>query len=88
MKESVTLYAPAFQINVRAAKDRLSNLLDLAAQGQDIVITSDGQPKAKLIPYRKRQKLFRVNWSLLRSIPIKHGKSAEEIVREDRDSRN
>lgn len=86
MKEVVTLYAPAFQINVRAAKDQLSSLLDLAAQGQDIVITSDGQPKAKLTPYRKRQKPFRVNWNLLRSIPIKRGKSAEEIIREDRDA--
>jgi prevent-host-death family protein len=35
--------------NVRNAKARLSELLERAAAGEEIVITSDGRPKAKLV---------------------------------------
>src|SRR3982074_3564873 len=35
--------------NVRTAKARLSELLERAAAGEEIVITSAGRPKAKLI---------------------------------------
>lgn len=76
------------QVNVRAAKDRLSNLLELAASGHQVVITSDGEPKAKLISCRMKTKKFKVNWELLKSMPVKPGaKRAEEIIREERDSR-
>ena len=74
-------------INVRAAKDQLSSLLEEAAQGNEIVITSDGKPKAKLVPVKKIRKVFRVDWALLRSMPVTAGPSAEELIREDRDSR-
>ncbi len=81
-------YGEAIQVNVRAAKDRLSGLLELAASGHEVVITSDGKPKAKLISCRMKAKKFKVNWELLRSRPVKAGaKRAEEIVREDRDGR-
>jgi prevent-host-death family protein len=39
-------------VNVREAKDRLSSLLDRAAKGEQIVITSDGLPKAMIVRYR------------------------------------
>lgn len=75
-------------INVRAAKDQLSSLLDQAAAGNEIVITSDGVPKARLVPYVAPRKPFRVDWALLRSVSVKPGgKSAETLVREDRDGR-
>ena len=75
-------------INVRAAKDQLSSLLEQAAQGNEVIITSDGLPKAKLVPFKSARKPFRVDWKLLRSIQPKAGaKSAEELVREDRDAR-
>ena len=75
-------------INVRAAKDQLSSLLEQAAQGNEVIITSDGLPKAKLVPFNSARKPFRVDWDLLRSVPPKAGaKSAEELVREDRDAR-
>jgi prevent-host-death family protein len=75
-------------VNVRAAKDQLSSLLEQAANGNEVIITSDGLPKAKLVPVRARRRPFRVDWELLRSMPLKRGTpSAEELVREDRDGR-
>ena len=86
MKEEAVA-EPIMHINVRAAKDQLSSLLEDAAQGNEIVITSDGKPKAKLVPVKKIRKAFRVDWELLRSMPVTTGPSAEELVREDRDAR-
>ncbi len=75
-------------VNVRSAKDRLSKLLELASHGEDVIITSDGKPKAKLTAVEQPQKRFRVNWELLRVVRIsKKEKLSEEIIREDRDSR-
>ena len=75
-------------VNVRTAKDQLSSLLEQAAQGNVVVITSDGEPKARLVPMRPRRRPFRVDWELLRSMPIRRGvPTSEELVREDRDGR-
>jgi len=85
--------APALEeaelvVNVRAAKDQLSSLLEQASRGNEVIITSDGLPKAKLVPMRSRRQPFRMDWELLRSMPLKRGvPSAEELVREDRDGR-
>jgi prevent-host-death family protein len=76
-------------VNVRSAKNQLSGLLERAAQGTIVVITSDGRPKAKLIGYSAKRKRFRFDWNSLKSIPLKSGtKPVEEIVREERDSRS
>ncbi len=40
------------EVSVREAKDLLSSLLQRAAAGEEIVITSDGEPKAMLVRYR------------------------------------
>ena len=75
-------------VNVRTAKDQLSSLLEQAAQGNVVVITSDGVPKARLVPMRPRRQPFRVDWELLRSMPLRRGvPTSEELVREDRDGR-
>ena len=89
LKEAATLEPPApTVINVRAAKDQLSSLLEQAASGHEVIITSDGMPKAKLVPVRPARKPFRVDWTLLRSMKHKPGaKPADELVREERDSR-
>ena len=89
MKEAAELEPPpATLINVRAAKDQLSSLLEQAASGHEVIITSDGMPKARLIPVKPARKPFRVDWALLRSVKPKPGvKSAEEILREERDGR-
>ena len=89
LKEAAALEPPlSTVINVRAAKDQLSSLLEQAARGNEVIITSDGQPKAKLVPFHAPRRAFRVDWELLRSVRPKVGaKSAEEIVREERDGR-
>jgi len=89
LKDAAVLETPmTTMINVRAAKDQLSGLLEQAAQGSEIIITSDGQPKAKLVPFKANRKRFRMDWELLRSMPLVAGApTAEEILREERDGR-
>ena len=76
-------------IPVRAAKAKLSGLLELVAQGHTVTITSDGVPKAVLSPATTREgrKPFTGMGDFLLSQPVHGGPSAEELVREDRDSR-
>ncbi len=52
VREAEAVYGAPMEISVRAAKDQLSALLERAAQGEDIVITSDGRPKAMIVRYR------------------------------------
>jgi prevent-host-death family protein len=53
IREAAATYGiPCDVVNVREAKDRLSSLLDRAADGERIVITADGHPKAMLVAYR------------------------------------
>jgi prevent-host-death family protein len=76
-------------INVRSAKTHLSALLEWVAGGHEITITSDGKAKAKLIPVleAKGRKTFQGMGDFLSRQPIHGGPSAEELIREDRDSR-
>lgn len=76
-------------INVRAAKAHLSALLELVAGGQEITITSDGKPKAKLVKAEaERRKVFTGTWEHLKKMPPwRGGPTAEEIIRADRDGR-
>lgn len=76
-------------IPVRAAKAKLSALLDLVAAGQDVTITSDGRPKAKLVKAEPRESgpVFQGMGDFLMSQPVHTGPTADELVREDRDSR-
>jgi prevent-host-death family protein len=68
-------------ISVRAAKAHLSALLDLVAAGQEITITSDGKPKAKLVGVAepRPRKVFQGMGDYLMKQPI-HGGSADEAV--------
>ena len=90
VRETVTALEKAeLVVNVRAAKDQLSSLLEQAARGNEVIITSDGQPKAKLVPIRSRRQPFRVDWELLRSTLVKRDEpAAEDLVRDDRDGRS
>jgi prevent-host-death family protein len=74
--------------SVRMAKSRLSEFLDRAAAGEEIVITSDGRPKARLVALDSVPVPYRVNRNLLRPTKRKSGTRAEVIVREDRDGRD
>lgn len=76
-------------VTVRDAKAHLSALLEWVAGGQELTITSDGQPKAKLVsisPAKPRQ-VFQGMGDYLLKQPIHGGPSAEELVRADRDGR-
>jgi prevent-host-death family protein len=77
-------------ISVRAAKAHLSGLLDQVAAGREVVITSDGVPKARLVPMSggAQRKPFTGSREHLKTMPPwRGGATAEEIVREDRDAR-
>ena len=87
LNETAGLEEPALVVNVRAAKDQLSSLLEAAARGDEVVITSDGRPKAKLVAIQGRRRPFRMHWSWLRAQPMSVGLRAEELIREDRDGR-
>jgi prevent-host-death family protein len=74
--------------NVRTAKARLSELLERVARGEEVVITSDGRPKARLVPVDSGVRPFRVNRRLLARRGSLRARRAERLVREDRDSRD
>ena len=90
LKEAVALPGWGLSIPVRAAKAKLSALLEMVARGQEIVITSGGRPKAKVVPVASepRRKGFSGAAEHLRSMPLQtEGPFAEEIIRADRDGR-
>ena len=77
-------------ISVRAAKAHLSGLLDQVAAGLEVVITSDGVPKARLVPMDggSQRRAFTGSREHLKTMPKwQGGATADEIVREDRDAR-
>ena len=89
LREAVPMPGIGLTIPVRAAKAKLSALLDLVAGGQEVTITSDNRPKAKLVPIeaRERGKVFQGMGDFLMKQPIHGGPTADEIIREDRDAR-
>lgn len=90
LREAVSVPGVGLSIPVRAAKAKLSALLDLVAGGQEVTITSDGRPKAVLSPVGKHraQKAFTGTWDELKKLPLQtEGPLAEEIIRADRDGR-
>jgi prevent-host-death family protein len=89
LKETVALPGIGLAIPVRAAKAKLSALLELVATGQEVTITSGGMPKAVLSPVGSRhgRKVFTGMGDFLLDQPVHAGLSAEELIREDRDSR-
>ena len=73
-------------LGVREAKDQLSSLLQRAATGEEIVITSDGVPTAMIVRYKPviRGKPFQPNWALLRSMPMTSDSTPQ--IRAERDN--
>lgn len=76
-------------VTVRDAKAHLSALLEWVAGGHSVTITSDGQPKARLVSAQTvaPRKVFQGMGDFLRKQPLHAGPSAEEVIREDRDGR-
>ena len=76
-------------VSVRDAKAHLSALLEWVAGGHELTITSDGLPKARLVSVEasRSRKVFQGMGDFLLKQPVHRGPSAEEIIREERDSR-
>jgi prevent-host-death family protein len=76
-------------VTVRDAKAHLSALLEWVASGHELTITSDGEPKARLVSaaVTKARKVFLGMGDYLSKQPIHRGPSADEIIRAERDSR-
>jgi prevent-host-death family protein len=90
MREAIALPGMGLTISVRAAKAKLSALLELVAGGQEVTITSDGKPKAVLLPVGKlkARKVFTGTWEHLKKMSMQtEGPFADEIIRADRDGR-
>jgi len=88
LEEAVTLPEIGLAIPVRAAKAKLSALLELVAAGQKVTITSDGVPKAVLLPIEAKQgrKVFAGMGDFLSKQRL-HAGGSDDLVRQDRDSR-
>ena len=76
-------------INVRAAKAHLSAILEWVAGGHEMIITSDGKPKAKLVSVSgaKLRKTFSGMGAFLSRQPVHGGATADQLIDEDRDGR-
>lgn len=79
-------YNAPVEISVRMAKDQLSSLLERAAKGEDIVITSDGRPKAMIVRYRPviTGKPARSTAALRRGMPMTP--DSTPMIRAERDA--
>jgi antitoxin (DNA-binding transcriptional repressor) of toxin-antitoxin stability system len=62
--------------------------LERAAAGEEVLITSDGRPKAKIVGLGPAPRPFKVNRHLLRAARAGTGRSADVLVREERDARD
>ena len=73
-------------VAVREAKDQLSALLQRAARGEQIVITSDGEPKAMIVRYRPvlRGKPWQSLAAFRATQPLQP--DSTPLIRADRDS--
>jgi prevent-host-death family protein len=78
-------------INLRDAKARLSELVNLANGGEEILITVHGEPRARLVPVAETDpdvSAWMEELTALRaahkSAPASSGPSALDEVREDR----
>ena len=90
VREIAPLPGVGASISVRAAKAHLSALLELVAAGREVTITSDGKPKARLVPIgtEAQRKPFLGTREHLKTMPKWNGgPTADEIVRADRDGR-
>jgi prevent-host-death family protein len=51
---SATLLSMGVQMNIYEAKTHLSQLVDQAAAGEDVVIARNGRPVARLVPVEQK----------------------------------
>lgn len=84
-KKNPELVSPV--VNIRSAKAHLSDLVNQAGQGREIIITSHGWLRAKLVGLGSPARPFQVDFEWLRKMKVKTNQTpAEVIVREARDA--
>lgn len=77
----------ATTVTVRDGKNRFSELVRRAAQGEEITITSHGREQARLCKAEPRGNALAVDWKWLRTMRVAgNHKPSEQLVREDRDA--
>jgi prevent-host-death family protein len=86
VKEAAAAYGVECEVvSVREAKDKFSSLLDRAEKGEQIVITSDGRPKAMIVRYRPM--IHGPKWTSKRALrQLSVCEDSTSILREERDS--
>jgi prevent-host-death family protein len=87
LEEAVAATRQRGSVSVREAKDQLSALLQRVANGEEIVVTSDGAPKAMLVRYRPIMggKPWRSLGAFLSDQPM--GPDSAQAMPTERDSR-
>jgi antitoxin (DNA-binding transcriptional repressor) of toxin-antitoxin stability system len=74
---------------VREAKNRFSELVRRAAQGEQITITLHGEPRAQLSRIQTLPRPFQVDWKWLRDMKVSDVQvPAETSIRAERDGRD
>jgi len=86
LEESAAVYGRRTVVSVREAKDNLSALLLRAAGGEEIVVTSDGHPKAMITKVRTelRLKPWRSHPDLAAKLPLLP--DSTPMIRAERDA--
>ena len=74
-------------MSVREAKAHFSSVLDQVINGEEVVVTSHGKPKVRIVPIEPAVPLeIDTHWlSSMRTAGRRH--SAERIIRSERDER-
>ncbi len=77
--------------SIREAKAKLSQLLDSAERGEEVIITSNGKPRARLVPV-PAQRRGGFDWDKIRRLAKKgrtgkRGPDATQIISELRADR-
>ena len=87
VEEDRAVYGRRTEVSVRQAKDNLSALLMRAAAGEEIIVTSDGRPKAMITRLRTelRLKPWRVHPDLSGKLPELPDSTA--LIRDERDAK-
>jgi len=74
---------------IREAKNRFSELVRRAAQGEQITITLHGEPRARLSRVTEELRPFKVDWEWLRGMQVATSQTpAEDLIRAERDGQD
>lgn len=77
------------RLPVREVKNRFSELVRKAAKGQEVIITSHGEARARLSPLKGRLRPLKIDWKWLKSMKLTEPQSpAEDLIRAERDARD